>query len=339
MRPPRSEDACTPSSRNRSETLRIASAACLVAVLVSWAPCHAQRGVAREGALFLLLPVGARTVGAGQSVATPEPGSEQLFWNPAAIARATQREAAFHYASFFVGPLNVGSFVLPLGRAGVVGATVSVLDYGQQETTGGAGNLSTQAYVFAATYAAGMGSRLNLGFTFKNARFIGSCSGLCPPLTVFDVSTSAVDVGVQYRVAHDDDLIVAGALRNAGLRFQLNDDAQADPLPTRIQFGASYRLRQLDSDLSSTVIRVSADVIDRASAPGAAALRVGVAASWQQQLSVRAAYVQGSGEGTGFAAGIGFSLGRASLDVARTLGSESSSGSSGSTFLSLRGRW
>ncbi len=315
--------------------------ALLAISLVAAHAVSAQQGVAREGALFLLLPLGARLAASGQSVASPEPSSEQLYWNPAGIARATSRELAFNYGKFYIGPLVAGAVVWPLGRAGVVGATAAVLDYGTQETgdiNATTGSISQQSYILGATYAATLGRRVNVGFSFKSAQFVGNCSGYCPPLAIFHVSSSAVDAGVQYRALKDDDLIIALALRHAGLSFQVNDEPQADPLPTRIQFGASYRVRVFDDDLPGSRLRVSADVIDRALQPGSAAARFGVDLSWRDQIGVRAGYVSGSGEGTGLGVGIGVASGRVAVDVGQAIGGTGDVARS-STYLTVRYRW
>lgn len=303
----------------------------------------AQRGIAREGAIYLLLPLGARIVGSGQSVASPEPSTEQLFWNPGAVARASQRELAFHNGQFFVGPMSAIAGVFPFGRAGVVGATVAVLDYGTQEVTVPSsslvGQISQQSYIFAATYAATLGSRVSLGVTLKNARFVGTCSGLCDDVAHFDVSTTAVDVGMQYRAASEDDIVLGAAIRHAGPRFQLYDEPQSDPLPTRVQAGASYRLRVLDDEMPGTILRLNADAIDRLLDPGAMAVRFGAELTWRGAVAVRASYVAGSGEGTGGGVGIGFVTRRITFDVAQTFGGATETAAIGSTFFSLRGRW
>ena len=303
---------------------------------------YAQRGIAREGAIFLLLPMGTRIVTSGQSVATPEPDTDQLFWNPSGIARAEHREFAFHTGRFFVGQMIAPAAVFPLGRAGVVGAAISALDFGTQETgdvNGTTGTESQQSYVLAATYAATLGPRLSAGVTYKDAITVGSCSGLCPALSSFQGSTSAIDIGVQMGALAHNDLVVAAALRHAGLRFQVNDEAQADPLPTRIQVGVGYRLRALEGQLPGSVLHVNTDVIDLALHPGSAAIRMGADATWRGQLSLRAGYVAGSGEGTGFAAGFGFTAGRLFGDIGRTLGGGTGGDGGGSWYFTLRGRW
>lgn len=319
-------------------------AACLsvgIAVPGGVRAAAAQRGIAREAALYMVLPLGARAVGSGQSVASPEPGNEQLHWNPAAVARASSREVAVNFGRFYIGPLTGVNLVLPFDRAGVVGASVSVLDYGSQETGDGVtqtGIASQHSYVLSASYATTLGARASIGFTFKSSHFVGSCSGLCPPLAQFHVSTSAVDVGGQINLGPSTDWVLGAAIRNAGLRLQVNDEAQADPLPTRIQVGLSYRVRAFEREVPNAQLRVSADVIDRIRSPRAHAPRLGVELGWKEQASVRAGYVVGSGEGTGFGAGFGLVAGKATFDISQTLGGEGDA-SKHSTYLSVRYRW
>lgn len=302
---------------------------------------RAQQGIAREGAIFLLLPMGAAPATAGQSVADPEPSTAQLYWNPAGAARQRQREAAFHHGSYFVGPYNAGALLLPFDRAGVLGISVGVLDYGQQDTgdeSGQTGTLSQQAYVLQATYATPLGPRASFGVSYKLAKFVGTCSGLCPPVAVFDVSSSAVDIGLQYTLDARGDLVAGATVRHAGLRLQVNDQAQADPLPSRVQLGLSYRLRPLERELPGTVVRVSLDAIDRLLSPGDWALRGGASLLWRDRLGMRVGYVGGSGEGTGASVGFGVRAGRARVDVGRILGGGVDAGN-GSNFVSLSTTW
>jgi hypothetical protein len=192
--------------------------------------------------------------------------------------------------------------------------------------------------VFAATYAATLGSRASLGFTFKSAQLVASCSGLCPQVLTLHVSSSAADVGLQYRPATDDNVVLAVAVRNAGLKFQVNDDAQSDPLPTRVQVGASVRLHWLDRELPGSTLRANVDVIDRVHQLGDAALRIGSELAYRSAVAFRAGYVIGTGEGTGFGVGLGLINGRGAVDLAQTF-SGSGDQARSTTFLSARYHW
>jgi hypothetical protein len=302
---------------------------------------HAQRGISEEGAVFLLLPLGAKTVASGQSVATDEPGSGQLYLNPAGIARATSSEFGFHFGKFFVGPNVAVGIVKPLGRAGVVGATVSVLDFGSQENTDSTGTLGTtsqQAYVLGATYAATIGAHASIGLTFKTAQFVANCAGLCADLAKYHVSSTAIDAGVQLRFLRENDLVLAAAIRNVGQKFQVNDAPQADPMPSRVQIGVGYRIRAFDEELQGAQLHATFDLIDRLLDPGAVAPRFGITLDWKDLVGVRAGYVVGTGEGTGVGVGVGFTADHVGVDIAQTLSSQSGV-TDGTTYLSVRYRW
>ena len=100
---------------------RHAAVGAVLAVTAAALPLRAQGGLSTEGALFLLVPVGARTVGSGQATATAESGSESLWGNPAGIARASRREAALHYSRTVVANGTVLALVYPAGKAGGLG--------------------------------------------------------------------------------------------------------------------------------------------------------------------------------------------------------------------------
>ena len=87
----------------RRRRSKLGAALALVVALATPAHAGAQGGLAEDGALFLLLPVGARAVGMGQAVVADQPGSEAVWWNAAALARADKREVAIHHSQSLVG--------------------------------------------------------------------------------------------------------------------------------------------------------------------------------------------------------------------------------------------
>src|SRR5688572_6430144 len=91
--------------RPRHSSLATAIAVAALRALPGLAPAGvgAQGGPAQEGALFLLLPIGARTVGTGQAAVASRPGSEAAWWNPSALARLEKREVALHHGQSIFG--------------------------------------------------------------------------------------------------------------------------------------------------------------------------------------------------------------------------------------------
>lgn len=313
----------------------------VVAVAAAAAPLRAQGGLSTEGALFLLVPVGARTVGSGQATVTSESGSESLWGNPAGIARATRREAALHYSRTVVANGTVLALVYPAGRAGVLGVGAQLYDYGAQELTdvdGTVGELLPRSVVLAATYAATLGTSVRAGVTYKWAQSRLDCTGPCGSVATFNASTSALDAGLQYQTMRADSLSLGLALRHLGLKLQVNDEAQSDPLPTRLQIGVGARVPAVSRALPGAELHWSAELVNRTSLDDPA-VRLGAELGLQRQLYLRAGYASGTGDATGPAIGLGFVRGALSIDFARVFGGFSSDAGQPPTFLTLRVNW
>ncbi|MFI5246631.1 MAG: hypothetical protein ACHQQR_15460, partial [Gemmatimonadales bacterium] len=108
-----------------------------LAVALCAAPAigRAQGSLSTQGALFLLVPVGARAVGLGQADVASDIGGESIWANPAGLARLARREVAINHSQTVVATGDALNVVLPVGKAGVVAATAYLMDYGQQTAT------------------------------------------------------------------------------------------------------------------------------------------------------------------------------------------------------------
>src|SRR5215217_7098097 len=115
---------------------RAAIGAALLALAARPDHARAQGGPAEDGALFLLLPVGARAVGMGQAVVADQPGSEAVWWNPAALARAEKRELAIHHSQSLVGTGDALTLVVPSSVLGVLAVSANIFNYGEIPLTG-----------------------------------------------------------------------------------------------------------------------------------------------------------------------------------------------------------
>jgi hypothetical protein len=308
---------------------------------VSAARLGAQGGLSTEGALFLLVPVGARTVAMGQASATAESGSESLWGNPAGIARLSKREAALHYSRTVVANGSVLGLVYPAGKAGVLAFGAQLYDYGAQEFTdqgGTIGQLLPRSVVVAATYAATLGSDLRAGLTYKLVQSRLDCTGPCGSISAFKASTNGFDAGVQYQTRRADSLSAGLAIRQMGLKLQVNDEAQSDPLPTRLHVGVGGRVPRVATALKGAELRWTAEIVNRPSLDDPA-FRIGGELGLQQQLFLRAGYASGTGDATGPAIGLGFVRGAVHIDFARVFGGFSSDAGEPPTFLTLRVTW
>jgi hypothetical protein len=307
-------------------------------------PARAQAGLAEEGALFLLLPVGARSVGLGQAVVADRSGSEAVWWNPAAIGAATRREAAIHHSQSVAGTGDVVTVVVPSSLLGVLALSVNIFDYGEQQSNpdqnspdGAGGTIIPRSFVYAATYATPIGSFITAGLTYKLIQFRIDCTGPCPDIE-FAATTSALDVGVQFLVSRSTPLLIGVAARNlVGLKLQVNDSPQSDPIPRRLQVGAQYRIDVPPNIAPETAVRLSLDMVD-AIRVGNPAPRFGADVSYRDRFHVRGGYAfeRSGSEAGGPSIGLGLSTGNLVFDVGRTLSGLSADAGKAPTYLSLR---
>ncbi len=196
--------------RRSNARLRLTFAVCAaaaVAAFVATARAAAAQGTvtnSNEGALFLLIPVGALAVGMGQAVVAAPIGIESIWWNPAALARMDTAEVAINHAQTFASNNDALTFVLPKGRAGVIAVTAYLVDNGTQNDVDINGNFlgtsDTRDIVLAASYAATFGSRFTAGLTYKYIQDRLDCSGDCSSIATHQSSTSAIDFGIQMAV-------------------------------------------------------------------------------------------------------------------------------------------
>ena len=321
----------------------VALAVALVAAVARFA--HGQTGLAQEGALFLLLPVGARSVGMGQAVVADRPGSESVWWNPAAIGAATRREAAIHHSQSVAGTGDAVTVVIPSSLLGVLALWVNIFDYGEQQSNpdptvpveGGGGTIIPRSFIYAATYATSLGSYVTAGLTYKLVQFRIDCTGPCPDIA-FAATTSALDLGAQFMVKRSLPLIIGIAARNlVGLKLQVNDSPQSDPIPRRLQVGAQYRIDLPASIAPETAVRLAFDVADGIHV-GNPAPRFGADISFRERFHVRGGYaVEASqSEAGGPSIGLGLSTGNLVFDVARVVSGLSADAGKAPTYLSLR---
>jgi len=292
-----------------------------------------------DGSLVLLLPVGAQSVGMGQAMVAERPGSESVWWNPAGLARLTKREAAIHHSETLAARGDAITFVLPSKALGTAALSLNVLDFGNQQITDGTGLpvglVLPRNILIAASYAAAVGSQFSLGLTFKRLQYRVDCSGQCANVSTFSAATNSLDLGVQYEMPTGIPIRLGAAVRNIGSRLELTDGDDADPLPTRIEAGASYRLQFIEKYVSDVSFRVAADIIATESA-GDASARFGTVLTYQKTAHLRAGYIANDANGANAALGFGLGAGRLVFDIARTFGGLSADAGKTPAYVSLR---
>jgi len=310
----------------------------IVTLLFPAAAVEAQSG-STDGALFLLLPVGARSVGMGQAMVADQPGTEAVWWNPSAIARQTKKEIGIHHSQTIAATGDAITVLYPTASVGALALSVNVLNFGDQQITdpGGVpiGVVLPRNILFAATYGAALGKRVNAGVTYKRLQYRVDCSGQCTNVSTFTATSSAVDFGLQYDAPSSSQLTFGAAVRNVGTRLQVNDSEQADPLPTRIEIGAEYKLPFIAALVADTELRIAADVVTDKQIDHPAA-RVGADLAYEKNIHLRGGYVANDANGARTALGFGVVAGRLMFDIARTFGGLSSDAGQTPTYLSLR---
>lgn len=322
----------------RPSPSEIAFAALVVAGAGIPVPAIAQQS-ANEGAIFLLMPVGARAVGMGQAISGDRPGTESVWWNPAGLARLEKREVAIHHSQSLIATGDAISLAVPSQLLGVLTASINMINFDESEATdpnqGTTGRILLRSFVYAATYATPVGDRFSAGITYKVLQFRADCTGACGDIENLSASSSAVDIGAQYDLGAFIPATVGVVVRNLGPQLQVNDRDQADDLPQRLQLGLSYRLPQVERLAKDTELLVAGDLIHDidANAPTA---RVGANLTWRRMYQLRGGYDFEDAEGGGPSVGMGFAIGGFVVDIARLFQGFSADAGQAPTYFSLR---
>jgi hypothetical protein len=327
-------------SRTEARALTLAAIATIAAIAALVPTRASAQKPATEGALFLLLPIGARAVGEGQAVAGDEPGSEAVWWNPAAIARGDRKEIAIHHSQTIIATGDAVTLVVPSALLGVLAIGANIVYYGREDitdTVGTVGVLIPQNIVYAATYATPIAKRFAAGITYKIVQLRLDCSGGCAGVPTVSASSSALDAGVQGRLTGLIPATVGIAVRNVGPRLQVNDKDQSDPLPTRVQAGLSVDVPNVEGIAPEVKLRMSADLLSdmRFSAPSP---RFGASIGYHDHAFFRTGYLfdRGDGEGNGPSFGFGLASGSLVLDIGRIMRGLSADAGKPPTYVSLR---
>lgn len=297
-------------------------------------------GAQSETSIFLLLPVGARTLGQGQATVASETGSEAVWSNPAGLARQTTRETAIHHSTTLAVTGDAITFVSPARAVGVLGISVNLYNLGDQQITEDpnqppVGLLLPRNVVYALTWARALGAHLSAGINYKLVQARIDCTGQCGDIGTGSGTASAFDFGAQYRVSDNVPLTLGAAVRHVGGDLSATADEPPSKLPRRIQLGASYRLRFIDQYLADTDVRLAGEV---ESAPGFddAGLRLGSSVAYQNRVHLRAGWGSADTEASGPSVGFGITAGKLSFEIARTFEGLSADAGEPPTYFSLR---
>jgi len=304
----------------------------------------AQEPPLNAGALFLVFPVGAQAVGMGQTATAAAGRGDAAFWNPAGLATLSDDEFALHSANLVAGRSHVLGAYFPSRGIGVIGGAVYLVDYGDLDRTDNNGNtiarIAPRNFEFLASFATSLGGSFMLGVSYKLIQFRVDCSGDCRDFPSGTGATHALDFGGQFNVGAGGPLRLGVALRNVGFRLQVQNQAQADALPTRLAVGALYELR-LRPAAGRTLeeafdVKLAADLDSPWGQAGQSETRLGVDIGYQKLVRVRAGYAFVQDGLSGPSVGLGLESGSLGVDLARAFLTGSDLQVESPTFFSFR---
>lgn len=305
--------------------LRILDALRLVLALLVLAPGVDAQDEPRgplEGALFLLLPVGAQGVALGRAMTWVE-GSEGAFWNPAGLAGLGRSQAVVFRSDHVAGTATAVSALWSSPTAGTLGASYFLLDAGEIEQRDDLGNpsgtITIRNHLAIVSAATRLATSFSAGLSFKMIRYQLACRGICPDEGT-TATTYALDGGVQS--VPISGLRIGAMVAHIGPRLQVLNAAQADPLPWRVRVAAAYDV--LDAILDADELHgwVAVEYEDRLRELGSGSVYLGteVAAGQVDALALRAGYVWSElDQEDGGRVGLGLSYERFDLSIAKSL--------------------
>ena len=316
----------------------------MLAVAPSGRRAVAQEAPINAGALFLVFPVGAHAVGMGQTAMAASGRGDAAFWNPAGLASLTDDEFALHSATLVAGRSNVLGAYFPSRGIGVLGGAVYLVDYGDLDRTDINGNtiarIAPRNFEFLASYATTLSGSFQFGVSYKLIQFRVDCSGDCRDFPAGTGATHALDFGGQFRVGAGGPLRLGIALRNVGFRLQVQNQAQADALPTRLAVGALYELRLRPAEGRTLEeafdLKFAADLDSPWGETGQPETRVGIDVGYQKLVRVRAGYAFVQDGLSGPSVGLGLESGSLGIDFARAFLTGSDLQADSPTFFSFR---
>ena len=223
-----------------------------------------------EGALFLLLPVGAEGVSLGRAM-TAVTSPEAAFWNPAGLASLSQSEFLVMRGDPLAGVSTAISWLMVRQPLGILGLSYHLLDGGEQNLVDDQqnvrGTISIRSQVGIVSVATPLARWLDVGLNMKVVRFDLSCRGQCDDAGVQSSGWSG-DVGFQLQLLAGVPLRLGAMVAHFGPRFQVVNAAQADPLPTRVRFSAAYEVLRHFDPPADLALWIRVEVEDRWRRPG-----------------------------------------------------------------------
>lgn len=286
-----------------------------------------------EGALFLLLPVGAQGVALGRTM-TAVQTPEAAFWNPAGLSRVDESRFVVYRGDHFAGEATTFSILLTDESLGTVGISYQLLDIGDQDLTDEQGNvvggISVRNHLAVISASTSLLEHLAAGLNFKVLQFRADCTGACldPGVTA---TSYAIDAGLQARPVPGIPLRLGAMVAHLGPNLQFVNAEQADPLPTRIRVSAGYEVLHHATPGDPYSLWIAVEAEDRWHDPGSPRVYMGseFSVGSEDVVFVRAGYQSGTmDEDGGASVGMGVRYRRFDVGIAKSFAGPSLSGES-----------
>jgi hypothetical protein len=220
--------------------------------------------VSESAVLFLLISPGARAAGMGEAFVAVADDATAIHWNPGGLAFQRGGEVTLMHCKWLPGLVDDMYYEFASYRqyfeslGGTVGANVTYLNMGEQvwmsEDNENLGTFVSYDFAVTTGYATQLNEHLGIGV---NMRFIQSL--LAPDWVHVSGEKGsgkgnafAVDVGILYKMPFVKGLSFGAAISNMGPKITYVDEAQADPIPTNLKIGFSYKL--LDTEYNRFLI-------------------------------------------------------------------------------------
>jgi len=291
------------------------------------APISAQDDAPEpEGALFLLLPIGAQGTGVARAM-TALSGPESVWWNPAGVVPVEENSLFLFRSEDFSGEATALSVLGSRPGLGTAALSYLLFDFGDVELRDDQGNfqgtVSFRNHLGILTAGTSLLEGLDVGANLKVIQTRVACRGQCTDAGVTS-TTYAFDFGGRWQPLPS--LVLAGTLAHLGPRLKVFNEEQADPLPARVRFAAAYEVFHHFVSRPDVSAQVVVEIEDRLRDPGSPATYLGteVVAGIDPGLSLRAGYAFGSElQVDGVGVGVGLRFENFDVGIAKSLSSTS----------------
>ena len=217
--------------------------------------------------IFLLISPGARAVGMGETFVAMADDATASYWNPAGLAFLKGRNITFMHTKWLPQLVDDMSYeflaytqdIESIG--GTIGGNIIFMNYGEQYITkeGGpeiVGTFSSWDMAVTMSYGAMLSEGLGIGVNMKYIRSnLADIASNTAAQGSGVANAFAVDLGILYEMPFAKGLTFGANLANLGPKVSYIDPDQADPLPTNLKLGFSYKV--MDSEFNE--LRISVD--------------------------------------------------------------------------------